>query len=43
MAFATLGLEVHPILIFLSSSFNQGPFFHYAFALHAGCSKYEHS
>jgi len=42
MAFATFRLEVHPILIFLSSSFNQGPS-HYAFALHAGCSKYEHS
>jgi len=43
VAFVVLGLEVHPTLIPLFSSFNQRSSFHFAFALHAGCSKYEHS
>jgi hypothetical protein len=43
MAFVVLGLEVHTILIPLSFSLNQGLSFHSIFALHAGCSKYEHS
>jgi hypothetical protein len=28
---------------FIFFSLNQGPFFHSTFALHPGCSKYEHS
>jgi hypothetical protein len=41
VAFVVLGLEVHPTLIPLSFSLNQGPFSHSIFALHAGCSEYE--
>jgi hypothetical protein len=37
------GFEIHPILIQLSSSLNQGLSIHFTFALHASCSKFEHS
>jgi hypothetical protein len=43
MAFVMFGLEVHPTLIIIFYSFDQGPFSHFAFALRVGCSKYKHS
>jgi hypothetical protein len=37
------GLKVHPALISFSFSLDQRLSSHFAFALHASCSKYEHS
>jgi len=41
--FAIMILEVHPIMILLSSSLDQRLSFHFVFALYAGCLKYKHS
>jgi hypothetical protein len=35
--------QVHPILISFFCPFDQRFFSHFIFALHVGCSKYEHS
>ncbi len=43
VAFVVFGLEVHPIIILLSSSFDQRLSSHFVFALYMGCSKYKHS